>query len=57
MIISEDLVAERLAVELSLPVLTTKVCRGRGSNPNLLHARGTLYIYATAAVVVKVGQL
>ena len=28
-------VAERLAVELSLPVLTTYVCRDRGSNPDL----------------------
>ena len=28
-------VAERLAVELSLPVFTTQVCRDRGSNPDL----------------------
>ena len=27
--------AERLAVELSVPVFTTKVCRDRGSNPDL----------------------
>ena len=30
-------VAERLAVELSQPVFTTKVCRDRGSNPDLPH--------------------
>ena len=40
--------AERLAVELSLPVLTT--CPDRGSNPYLPHARRTLFLYATAAV-------
>ena len=33
------LVAERLAVELSLPFFTTQVCRDRGSNPDLPHAR------------------
>ena len=33
------LVAERLAVELSLPVFTTWVYRDRGSNPELPHAR------------------
>ena len=43
-------VAERLAVELSLPVFTTKVCCDRGSNPGLPHARRTLYLYATVAV-------
>ena len=43
-------VAERLAVKLSLPVCTTQVCRDRGSNPDLPHARRTLYLYATAAV-------
>ena len=43
-------VAERLAVELSLPVFTTKVCRDRGSNPDLPQARRTLYLFATAAV-------
>ena len=31
-------VTERLAVELSLPFLTTQVCRDRGSNPDLPHA-------------------
>ena len=31
-------VAERLAVELSIPVFTTWVCRDRGSIPDLLHA-------------------
>ena len=39
-------VAELLAVELSLPV-----CCDRRSNPDLPHARRTLYLYATAAVV------
>ena len=34
--------AERLAVELSLPVFTTRVCRDRASNPVLPHARRTL---------------
>ena len=43
-------VAERLAVELSLPVLTTQVCGDWGSNPYLPHARRTLYLYDTAAV-------
>ena len=42
--------AERLAVELSLPVFTTQVCRVRGSNPDLPHARRTLYLYAIAGV-------
>ena len=36
----------RLAVELSLPVFKTLVCRDRGSNPDLPHARWTLYLYA-----------
>ena len=40
-------VAERLAVELSLPDFTTQVCRDRRSNPDLPHARRTLYLYAT----------
>ena len=43
-------VAEGLVVELSLPVFTTQVCRDRGSNPDLPHARQTLYLYAKAAV-------
>ena len=47
-------VAERLAVELSLPVFTTQVCRDLGLNPDLLHARRTLYLYATAAVILHV---
>ena len=34
-------VAERLAVVLSLPVLTTLVCPDRVSNPDLPHARWT----------------
>ena len=34
-------VAERLAVELSLPDFTTYVCRDRGSNPGLPHAKRT----------------
>ena len=36
-------IAERLAVELSLSVLTTKVCRGWDSAPNLPQASRTLY--------------
>ena len=36
-------VAKRLAVELSPPLFTTQVCRERGSNPDLSHARRTLY--------------
>ena len=40
-------VAERLAVELSLPDFTTQVCRDRRSNPDLPHARRTIYLYAT----------
>ena len=43
-------VAERLAVELSLPVFTTWVFRDRGSNPDLPHSRRTLYFYVIAAV-------
>ena len=43
-------VAERLAVELSLPVFKTQVCRYRGSSPDIQHARRTLHLYATAAV-------
>ena len=31
-------ISDRLAVELSLPVLTTKVYRDRESNPDLQHA-------------------
>ena len=44
------LVAERLAVELSLPVLYTLVCADRGSNTDLPLERRTRYHYATAAV-------
>ena len=43
-------VTDCLAVELSLPVFTTLVCRDWGSITDLPHARRTLYIYATAAV-------
>ena len=43
-------VAERLAVELSLPVLKTKVCPNRGSNTNLPHAGWKLCHYATGAI-------
>ena len=32
-----SVVAERLTVELSLSVLTTKVCYDRGLNPSLQH--------------------
>ena len=44
-------VAERLAVELSLPLLTTQVCRERRSNP-IFRMRGerSSSIYASAAV-------
>ena len=49
-VISEDPVAERLAVELSLPVYTTWVSRDWESNPDLTDARRSLYLYATAAV-------
>ena len=45
-------VAERLAVELLLPVFTNRVYRDRESNPDLPHTRRTLYLYATAAVWV-----
>ena len=34
-------VAERLTVELSLPVFTTQVCRDPGSDPDHPHARRT----------------
>ena len=45
-------VAERLAVELSLPVWTTMcVCRQRGSNPDLPQVRQTVYLWAIAAVL------
>ena len=36
--------AKRLAMELSLPVFTTWVCRHRASNPDLPHARRTHYL-------------
>ena len=55
MVISENsrhrLIAERLAVELSLPILTTKVCRGLNSNtqPSAI-GTNTLTHCATAAV-------
>ena len=35
-------VAERLALELTLPILNTEVCPDRGSNPHLPHALRTL---------------
>ena len=44
-------VAERLAVELSLPVLTIEVSPDWGSKPDLSHARRTLYLYAIVTVV------
>ena len=43
-------VAECLAVELSLPILTTSLCPDRGSNHDFPHARRTLYHYATAVL-------
>ena len=42
-------VADRLAMEMSLPVFTIQVCWDRGSNLYLPHARRTFYLYATAA--------
>ena len=44
-------VAQRLAVELPLPVLTTYVCSDRGSNPDLPQARQTS---TNATAVVKI---
>ena len=44
-------VAEHLAVEPSLPVFTTSDCPALWSNPDLPHARRTLYHYVTAAVL------
>ena len=38
-------VAKLYAVELSLPAFKTLVSHDRGLNPNLLHSRGTLYLY------------
>ena len=43
-------VAKRLAVKLSLTVFTTHVCCALISNPDLPHARQTLYLYTTAIV-------
>ena len=43
--------AERFAVDLSLPVLTTYVCRDRYSNPDLPHAWRTLYYWDTAVEI------
>ena len=43
-------VAKRLAVELLLPGFSTQVCRDRGSNPDLLHARRMLYLYALSRI-------
>ena len=43
-------IAERLAVEQSLPVLKTEVFSNLGSKPDPAHARRTLCLYATAAV-------
>ena len=50
-------VAERLAVEMSLTALSTKVRPNRGSNPDLLHTRQTPCPYATAAIISCVGFL
>ena len=54
-------VAEGLAVELSLPVLTNYVCPDRESKPDLPHARRTLYHCATAsrnlAGMIMIGKL
>ena len=43
--------------KFTLPVLTTYVCPNRGSNPDLPHARRTLYHYDTAAVVGETERL
>ena len=48
---THPLVAERLTLELSLLVLTTQVYADRGSNPDLPHARRTLYLYAIVVVL------
>ena len=45
-------IAERLAEGLSSPVLASWVWSDRGSNPDLPHARRTLYLYATAVFPV-----
>ena len=39
-------VAKRLVMELTLPFFTTKIGCNRGSNPDLPHARQTLFLYA-----------
>ena len=53
--------AERLAVELSLPVLTTKVCRGLDSStqPSACGAKALTQCCATAAAsrIVKFHQM
>ena len=45
--------AERLAGELSLPVLKTLVCRIPESNPNFPHARQTLHQLSHCGVFFK----
>ena len=51
MVISEDPNAERLAVELSLPVLTTYACTDRGLKSDLPDEMRMIYLYATAAAL------
>ena len=46
-------ISERLAVELSLPVLTTEVSPDWGSNPKFLTMRGEPSTNSAGAVVQK----
>ena len=46
-------VAERLEIELSKPIYTTRVCRYQGSNPDIQHARWPFHVYAAAAVNIS----
>ena len=45
-------VAEHLAVEMPLTVLTNKACTDMGFEPHLLHARQMFYLY-TATVIIE----
>ena len=44
-------VTERVAVELSLPVLTTYACTDRGLKSDLPDEMRMIYLYATAAAL------
>ena len=50
-------VAEHLAVELSLAVITTLVCHDFGLNPDLPHAIRTLYLYTTPRLTQYINKL